>query len=215
MKKLILYLLIVVTFTNGADAQIAIAPEAGLNMANMSLKTYGNLVSTGIRKSFTFGGSLDHGFTDHIYIQPGVFYVRNGCDVTGVGWEKINTLQVPVGIAYKAGMPGGNRFFVGAGPYFGYNISGSTKINDTSASLKIGNDKNKDDITAIDLGFSVFVGFQLSNNFFARLQYQNSINNLTPDGDRYNSTRTNSISIKIGYYFGDSRPERPKKKKKK
>jgi len=201
MKKIILSLLSAGLIVNSSNAQIAIAPELGVNLANMSITN----TTTSMKAGLAVGGVVDFGFTKNLYLQPGLFYLMNGCSFTG-GSMSVNTIEIPVNVEYKLGDEGSNRFFFGAGPYLGYNVGGTIKNGGQSASLKIGSAKadlnsSGDDIKALDLGIGVNIGYLLANGFYVRAHYQAGLTNLDPSGGS-SSIKTSAIGITVGYYFG-------------
>lgn len=206
MKKLILSLTAVSLFATASNAQLAIAPELGLNLANMAFKTPSVTLNTSMKVGLAVGGVVDLGITDNIYFQPGIFYLMNGCNYTG-GSYNVSTLQIPLNFEYKFGKDGGTRFFVGVGPYLGYNVGGKVKDDQLgSSSLKIGSAKADangpgDDLKALDLGFGVNVGYLLTSGFYARAHYQMGLVNLDPNGDSNNTVTTSAVGITIGYYL--------------
>ena len=211
MKRIILSLLSVATITTAANAQLAIAPELGLNMANMAMKSGGTTISTSMKAGLAVGAAIDLGLTDNIYFQPGLFYLMNGAKATVSGIDatySLNTIQIPLNFEYKLGDDGDNRFFFGVGPYIGYNLSGTSKAGGTSNTLKIGSTKpdasgnGGDDVKAMDFGAGVNIGYLLANGFFARVHYQMGFAELDPIGDANNSLKSSALGVTVGYYFG-------------
>jgi hypothetical protein len=215
MKKIVLSILSVAVIATTANAQLAIAPELGLNMANLAIKSVGTSQSTNMRIGLGLGAVIDLGLTDNIYFQPGLFYDMTGAKNTQtpvVHWN-INTITIPLNFEYKTGEEGGNRFFAGIGPYIGYNISGTAKIDaagavpSSSRSLNIGSSKpdasgnGGDDIKALDFGAGINVGYLLANGWYARAHYQMGLTNLDPIGDSDNSIMTSAIGVTVGYYL--------------
>jgi hypothetical protein len=208
MKKTILSLLGVAILVTSANAQIAIAPELGLNMANLTGKSGGASMSTSMKAGLRVGAVADFGLSDNLFLQPGLFYLMNGANFSG-GSINVGTLEVPVNVEYKLGEPGANRFFFGAGPFFGFNVGGTLKGGGSSTSLKIGSTKPDmangvagDDIKAMDFGLGLNVGYLLANGLFFRAQYQFGLANLDPISDADNTMKSSAIGITVGYYFG-------------
>jgi len=217
MHKIILTVFSIALLADKADAQISFAPEIGLNMATMSMKvndlSSGSFTyATGPKAGLAIGGVADMGITENIYFQPGFFYVMNGVKLTA-GYEtaggvwNINTLAIPLNFEYKTGETGGNRFFIGTGPYIGYNISASYKYDDnttygyyaSSGNLKIGNSAGKYNIKPLDLGWGINTGYLLANGFYLRLRYQMGFTNLNPYSDKYDIYKSSAYGITIGY----------------
>ena len=180
--------------------ELSFGPELGLNLSNMPINDSGTKAQTSIKPGLVVGGIADIGITDNIYLQPGLFYLMNGCKVTG-GSLNLNSIQLPVNVEYKLGKRGKNRIFFGLGLYVAYNISASVKAGGTSTTLKIGSDATTADIKPIDFGAGVNAGYQLSKGLFVRAHYQMGFANLLPGGNATNSIKTNAISISVGYLF--------------
>jgi hypothetical protein len=212
MKKFILSIGLV-GVAAASNAQVAFGPEVGLNSVNMTLKdTAASALSTGGAKlSFTVGGVAEFGLSDNFYLQPGVFYVRNGfkSSVFGITMDMVvNTIQIPINVEYKFGKPGGNRVFVGAGPYIGMNLGGTMSLKGNvfgfpiseTQSVKIGSDTSAA-VKPIDAGFGLNAGYQLSNGMFIRVHYQMGLANLRPEGTSDVSVKTSNVGISVGYLF--------------
>ncbi len=186
-----------------ANAQLAIAPELGLNLANVTGKSGGVSTDTKMKAGLAIGAVIDLGIADNIYFQPGLFYLMNGAKAnTGDVTMNINTLQIPLNFVYKLGEEGGNRFFFGVGPYLGYNISANYKAGGNSTTIDIGTDKTKDGLKPLDFGAGVNVGYLMSMGVFVRAHYQMGFANLDPISDADNTMKSSAIGITVGYYFG-------------
>ena len=213
MKKIVLPFLTFACFASAANAQIAIAPEAGLNMANMTFKPSS---TTSMKVGATVGAIVDLGLSDNLFIQPGLFYMMNGCKLKGTAPfpdvnVNVSTLEIPVNVEYKFGDVGGGRFFLGAGPYLGINVGGNLKASGSpSTSIKYGNDSSSN-LKRMDLGLGLNVGYQLQNNLYFRVRYQMGLSNLQPKGDANNSAKTSAIGITVGYYLGGNKHKKSKK----
>ena len=78
MKRISLSLLLLTAIANVSMAQIALGPEAGINLSNYTGESQGQSVSTSARLGVRVGGIADIGISSHLYMQPGIFYVMNG-----------------------------------------------------------------------------------------------------------------------------------------
>ncbi len=213
MKKIILSLLAVGMLSSAANAQIVFAPELGLNLANLAVKTGGASLSTSMKAGLGIGANVEIGLTDNLFLQPGLFYEMTGCNFSG-GSINVNTITIPVNVNYKLGDEGDNRFFFGVGPYLGYNISAKSKVGSTSTTIDIGTDKAKDGLKPMDFGAGVNVGYILANGLFFRAHYQFGFANLDPISDADNSMKTSAIGITAGYYLGGKHGKKGKGHKK-
>jgi len=206
MKSIGLTLLFIASITVAANAQVGL--EMGLNMADLAIKSGGTSVATGFKPGFGMGTAADIGIGDgHLYFEPGLFFEMNGCKLTaGAGGNySINTITIPVYLEYKSGEKCGKRFFFGAGPVIGNNMSGSYTINgsggvpDQSGSFTIGS--NAGDLKALDIGLGVNAGYQFRNGLYFRLHYQMGFANILGGGDGNNSIKSSAFGLTMGYIF--------------
>jgi hypothetical protein len=201
--------------------------------------------ATAITKS-TFGGSLgalaDYGITQRLYIQPAALFTMKsnkeeaatkvsigipistfnipvGGAITMSQESKFYYVEIPINVLYKWGQPGGNRFFVGAGPYVAYGVAGKQTVKqDVSAgALVFSFDSSIRNTTSqtfaddsfgyqkLDYGFKVCEGYEFSSGFFIRGEFALGIANLSNYPDA--RSRNMSFSLRVGYLFGD----KPKK----
>ena len=202
MKKIILSLLSAGVIATSANAQISFAHELGLNMADLSIKSMGHSASTSMKAGIAVGGIVGFELTKNIYLEPGIFYLMNGCNGSNSSSININTIQVPVNVEYKLNKAGENRIFFGAGPFIAYNISATSKSGSNSVTMDIGTDKNKDAIKPLDFGFGINGGYQLAMGLFFRAHYQLGLAELDPRSDADNTMKSSSLGITVGYYFG-------------
>ncbi len=203
MKKLVLSAILISLFAV-AHGQLSIAPEAGLNFANMraGIQTNlpkGGIVHTTIRTGIAAGIIADYRLISRLSLQSGVFYLTNGCNVTGGGYVSVNTIQIPLYIQYgKTG--GGPDFFAGLGPFVGFNFGYREQIGGGPVmSYPIGND-TASALKGTDVGLGVNVGLRFARLYF-RLRAQSGLVNLQPGGDEYNFVRTSSLGVSAGYYI--------------
>lgn len=213
MKKIILSFCFLATFV-ATQAQTTYGPMIGINFSNYTGKSGGVTQSTDMKIGGRIGGIVDFGLSDNISLQPGIFYVMNGYKTSVLGIDvsaSVNTIEVPINVEYKFGTPGGNRFFVGIGPYVGMNIGGTIKVSGSflgvsvsdSKSIRIGSDTSSADMKALDMGLGLNVGYQLSQGWIVKAHYQMGFMNLMPSGDENNSMKNYNFGVSVGYLFGD------------
>src|SRR4051812_9083714 len=124
MKKLLLVSLCFVTLTAGAQIShsaknsgkesMKIAPELGLNISNYTITDGSTTENTSSRVGLRLGGFLDIALSKNLYLQPGLYYSRNGYSSSqddGSGGTmkevvKINTINIPAMVTYKFGRIG-------------------------------------------------------------------------------------------------------------
>jgi hypothetical protein len=228
MKKILLSSLLGMLLAFTAKGQFTFGPELSLNVSNYSIEAPGLFTPT---TAWFFGGRIggiaDCGITDNIYIQPGIYYSLNGIKysysfpfVGSIDFSShINTIQIPINVQYKFGDKGGNRIFVGLGPFIGINLGGSAKVSvassflgasfDSSAKFTVGSDSS-DFIKRFDYGIGINAGYQMTNGLFFRAYYQRGLANLEPVGDAANSLKSVNYGISAGYLI-DSKKGKKKK----
>jgi len=193
---------VVTTKTQG----IAFGPEIGLNMADMTLKGSNFTQKTSMKAGLAAGIIVDFGFNNHFYLQPGLFYLMNGCNIkqnatppsSPSGSFSLNTIQLPVNVLYKLNEPGGSRIFFGLGPYVAYNISGTSKYGSTSSAITIGDATH--DTKPLDYGAGINVGYQFAMGVLVRVHYQVGFANLNATSG--GTSTTSALGLTVGYFFG-------------
>jgi len=205
--SLLIALLIIVSVS--AKAQLGFGGEVGLNGSKDMVKYKGETQTKEFRYGLRAGGLADIALTDNFYFQPGIYYVANGFKSNFTGghdeWS-INSLEIPMNITYKIGQLGSNRFFVGAGPYIGFNTGGYVLTNEppqlvnSKRDINIGG-KIVDDVRTFDAGLGINAGYQLTAGLFFRARTQFGLINMYPLGNSDNSIRSFSFGITAGYIF--------------
>ena len=216
MKKVFLSLFSLAALASTSQAQLAIAPELGLNMATINGKSGGVSQTTSMKAGLGVGAVVDVAITDNITFQPGLFYEMTGFKQSVMGTDvkvNINTLTIPLNFQYCFGEDNVG-FFVGIGPYLGYNISGNISGTGSggSTTLNIGSKKpdpttgaGGDDIKALDFGAGLNLGYRMSNGFFARAHYQMGLANLDVMADADNTMHTSAFGVTVGYFFNSAK----------
>ncbi len=183
------------------------ALEIGLNASNYYFSQPGYVYNNGFTWAGRFGGVLGIALSRHFFIEPGIFAVVNGTNLTYNNYIPehvyVYSGELPVNVQYKLGNARGNRFFFGVGGYVGYNFGG-TNSNTTSSiyptDIKIGTNKT-DFIAPLDFGVGANVGYQLKNGLFFRARYQLGLANLTPDTNNDSRITSTSFGGQVGYFF--------------
>lgn len=198
MKKILLALISVATFTQTSNAQIPIAVVAGVNLANATQKFAGTSISSSSITGFHVGLMTEFTFGSKLSLMPGLLYSIKGTKISDFdATAKINYLEIPLNIAYKLPVPG---LFAYAGPYLGYALSGSSEISGVSDVMKIGTDDSSD-IKPTDLGLNIGLGYNLPMKLFIRAQYGIGFANIQPKGDADNMVKNKVFAISLGYYL--------------
>lgn len=218
MKKIMLLAACATMFGTTANAQGGIAPEIGLNLANMHYKINDVKLDDGIKLGVRAGVNFNIPITpDRLVLQPGLFYSIQGMKSDENGYKDNITLhyaQIPVNLIYSFNDPSEGRFFIGVGPYLGIAFSGKNKYSgggsDGTEKLKFGSDSTQD-LGRFDYGAQVTAGYQLRSGIFFRGTYQHGIGNLVPSEYPSNidaSIRNTCIVVSIGYLIGTTPKDR-------
>jgi hypothetical protein len=130
---------LIATTVNAQDKPLTFGVKAGMNISNFS----GDAVDdSDVRIGFNAGVTLDIALTPDVYMLTGLELMMKGAKTKGLvnitngdgtvtnASEKCNLtyLQLPFHIGYKIGTLGDMRFIVHTGPYIGYGIAGSYKL---------------------------------------------------------------------------------------
>ena len=159
MKKFMILAAGTMMITSAAFAQIGIAPEVGVNFANM----HGRYTdpSSASKDDITFKGGTKIGVKvganvninvgDRIQIQPGLFYSIKGFK-QGSPQNRdngyylaptkenmtVHYAELPVNVQYMFNDPGEGRFFIGLGGYVAMAFSGKDKLKADAVSVTTG-----------------------------------------------------------------------------
>ena len=160
-----------------------------------------------------------------ISLQPGLYFTQKGynsktsiivpypqgpTDVSfnATGRVRLNYLQLPVNVLYNAAVKGGKIFF-GAGPYYGYAISGNGKgtatsvtpngtyVNSQNANIVFGGESG---YKRSDFGLDALAGFKFKNGLLINVNYEYGLTNIYKS--QYSITDKNRVmGISAGYQF--------------
>lgn len=137
MKTKLLFVIVFCFFVQIVNAQ-TYGIKGGVNFANLTISEAGMNVSPKSITSFHFGVVADFKLQGDLYLNTGLLYSLKGAkaDVEGVtGTEKLHYLEIPVNLAYKFPINETSKFFIQAGPYFGYALSGKDESGGESTDL--------------------------------------------------------------------------------
>jgi hypothetical protein len=185
--------------------------KAGVNLPKYQFTETGTTIpDSRSTTNFHITGYADAPLGSYVSIQPGVSLQGKGgkFDVGGSTYEQ-NTLwaEIPVNIVAKfpLGTGIGHKFFLGAGPYAAFAISGENKF--TSGSTTVKNDvqfgnESGDDIKGVDFGANFIGGFEMASGFTLGAGYGLGISDLRPNGSGGSGKQTNRVwSFSAGFLF--------------
>lgn len=193
IKKNVLLLLSVVTlnFVNAQKSSVFL--KGGLNLANVSYNTSGNIDDANMLLSFHAGIVGDIPATSFLSVQPGILLTGKGSktqsgNTSDANYYRATTnplyIEVPVNVVFKAPLEKDTKFFAGAGPYIAMGIAGKRKSEGKIFGIAFSrNDKidfsNDDPTTSgeegagfgilkkFDYGFNGTAGFEGKNVLFS------------------------------------------------
>ncbi|WP_207532812.1 porin family protein [Desertivirga arenae] len=223
MKKLFFTAMMLVAGSS-LFAQTKFGLKAGVNFANMTQKDDGSNVSTSASSRLTYNltGYLEIPLSESIFFQPGLSLMGKGYkaeaseelfDITVKGEEKTDLmyLEVPLNAVKKFDV-GTGKFFVGAGPYIAYGLSGKYKISMTGpdedgktitesdeGDINFGTGDD-DDVKPLDMGLNFLAGYQLGNGISLNGSYGLGLTNLAQK-DSGSTLKNKVFSISLGFLF--------------
>lgn len=211
-KGICLAILAVFLVNPSAFAQAQFGAKAGLNLANMTFTgDLGDGSDPKITPTFCVGGILELPISASVGLRSGLEITGKGTktkeDFGGTAYESsisLLYLQVPAVIAFQ-----NDQFYIGAGPFAGFGISGKSKVKasggginiDESETAKFGNSED-DDISPLDVGLRMEAGVKL-NNLRIGANFDLGLSDLIPKDSRDDSGKIHStvIGISIGFMF--------------
>jgi hypothetical protein len=209
MKKIMMTALaIAVSFGAFAQRQpMGYGLKAGVAFPNYNFSGSNNSYNTDAATNFNVTAFLDAPIvSDYIYVQPGVSLQGKGAKLDGtLGTFTQNTmwLEVPVNFVFKA--PTGNvgSFFVGAGPYVGFGLSGKNKFDSNvvgvTSDVSFGKDK---DLKTTDFGVNFLGGYQLNNGLMIHAGYGLGLTDIRGSNNSYfnDNNLTNRVwTVGLGF----------------
>lgn len=224
--------LLVVSCALPVAAQTRFGLKAGYNHASMSFSDdYVDLLEFigGERfeiqpmSLFHAGAVLEFGLGSHFGLATGVQLQAKGAKQTYSG-VILNTpyirtfrtipmyVQVPLSFTFRS-----HGFYIGAGPYAGYAVTGKLKIKtesggsstESSESLKFGKEQTKD-FGSLDYGATLELGYEFFGSLRLTASYSLGLANIVPadevetwdDLGATVSAKNKAIGVSLTYLFG-------------
>ncbi|HLY71911.1 MAG TPA: porin family protein [Puia sp.] len=186
----------------------------GLNLANQRLHESAGGQSAGRSGSnilsFQVGGFADLPLSANFAVNPEILLSGEGSNfsdaVTGESVQpRVYYLRVPLNLNYVSDVPGGAKFYIGAGPDFGFGLFGNTMV--AGQSTKSFQDSL---FKKFDFGVNFVSGVQLASGFRISINYYLGIssiatstftNFLTGSGQGIDSFawRNGVLSLSLGF----------------
>lgn len=217
MKKLV-FTVAALAIAGASFAQTTFGVKVGPNFSSMTGKVDGDKETSKMMVGVAGGVYANLPIAPQFYVQPSLMYEgkggKNTEDFGGTSVDvktRLNYLTLPIDLLFKPEMPNGSgAWIVGVGPYFGYGISGKTKVSSNSTDVTSGSyDPFKEDggsgdaaIKRFDAGANVQLGYEMASGFNIALNANLGLINLANHGDSKNSVRNTSFGVNLGYTFG-------------
>ena len=176
----------------GANAQVKFGARAGLNLADVAVKSEYAKVESKIRPAFYVGGLAEYAFNDVVLMDAGLTYSNQGAKAKERDEALVqHALNLPIWFKYDfAG------FRPKAGLYAGYILSQQAKADGKTETIK------SDLYNHFDYGIGLGAEYNLPNNgLFFEASYNWGLANLRKNGDSKNYTNNRVIQVGVGYKF--------------
>jgi len=172
--------------------------KGGVNIANMTFSASGMSISPKSIVGIHIGPVVEFKLQESLYFNTGILYSLKGCkaDFEGVNsTEKLNYLEIPLNIAYKFATSETSKFFVQAGPYLGYALSGKDKTDGETTDIEFGDGGAK----RFDFGVGIGLGLEFGQ-LVPSVNYQLGLANINDDTDI--KLKNKVFQISVAYMFG-------------
>lgn len=148
--------------------QLRYSVEGGINFSGAYAVENGVVIKGGPLPGFQLGVLATKTITQKISFQPSLLFVYGGTYRTGIDVNHtkyhVSLLKIPLDVVYQKN----DKFFVGAGPYIGYSISGTHTFRGRSYKIIFGSNPNEDDSRRLDAGLDIMAGYVLKPNLLVK-----------------------------------------------
>lgn len=204
MKKLILSATAVL-FGFGAFAQtqeIGYGIKAGVNLPTYHFSNGNFSDETESATNFHVTAYMDAPLSPMFSIQPGISLQGKGAKLmdNDLGELKQNTMWIEVPVNAVAKFPAGEgNFFLGAGPYAAFGISGKNTYEGDWGEIERDFDFGSDATQkGTDFGVNFQAGYQLSSGLTLGAGYGLGLSDIAPDNANYKQTNR-VLSFSVGF----------------
>jgi Outer membrane protein beta-barrel domain len=209
MKKVLLTLITIFAINGVASAQMRFGVKGGLNLANISISPSQTGVEPKSIISFHAGIVLDAPLSESISIQPNLLFSQKGykasfaISTTSIeGKATINYLEIPINVVYHAT----EALSIGAGPYLGYALSGTSTTTTTTNGQSKTDTKDADfdkDIKRLDFGLNVTAGYEVIEGLIVSANYSLGLANINADTSTTSTIKNGVIGFSVTKLFGE------------
>lgn len=204
MKKLVLLFALVVASQLVSAQGLKYGIKAGVNFANQEFKEQGFSFSPKSVTSFHIEGLIDYGINSSFSIQPGLALSGKGFRIESDGVKAKTDLmyvEVPVNAVAKFPISSIGKFFIGAGPYAAFGISGKAKVEGSGVSESDDKlfDKDKGSYKKGDIGINVLGGLEFSKGLTINANYGLGLSNISREAST--TAKNKVVSVSVGFLF--------------
>ena len=200
MRLKLICLIVLAMFIKIASAQ-TFGIKGGMNIASMNFSSSGFDVSPKSIIGVHIGPVVEFKLQESLYFNSGLLYSLKGFKMESEGESastNLNYLEIPLNLAYKFPASETSNFFVQAGPYLAYALSGKAKYGNESENINF----KEDGLKRIDLGVGIGLGFELGP-LVPSVSYQLGLSNLNDDSSSDMKAKNKVFQISVAYMFGE------------
>ena len=200
MKKIVVFFIFAFMLVLATESHAqTFGLKGGLNIANLTYSGDGTTSSVKSIIGIHVGPVADFKLQENLSFNTGLLFSIKGAKTEGTDGitETLNYLVVPLNLAYKFPINEGAKFFLQAGPYVGYALSGKDKYSDGSDNIKFG---EKGGMKRGDFGIGFGAGVEFGA-IVAGLNYELGLSNMLDDATYKEKNKV--IQISIAYMFGE------------
>ena len=208
MKKIVLSVALIAGIVTAVSAQTRFGINAGAVLASLKGEEGGEEQELDSKIGITAGIRADVPLSENFRFRPGLNFVQKGgkeeFDFLGTQIKStitLNYLELPLNFVYNA--PAGNgKFFIGAGPVFGFGLSGKNKVEsggeEQTEDVNFGD--GEDEVKSFEFAGNVLAGYECASGLYFQANYNPGFSNLSnaPDSE----LKTSYFGLRIGYFFG-------------
>jgi len=215
MKKLVLSAAAVLCSAGlFAQSSLGYGIKAGVNFPSYSYGNSNDLSDTKSSTNFSITGYLDAPITRNFTVQPGVSLQGKGAKLNVVNLgdntftEKQNTMWLEVPVNFVAKLPTGEsgNFYIGAGPYVAFGLSGKNKYEysgsnsssprSSEVDFKFGKDET---LKGTDFGLNFIAGYHLTSGLSINGGYGLGLTNIAGAKARSTDIKNRVWTVVIGF----------------
>jgi len=206
MKKLMILMtgIFLGSFAFAQGQSMGFGLKAGVNFPKYNYSGSNAAYETSTSTNFHVTGYLDAPLSTAFSVQPGISLQGKGgkIEIGSFGTYTQNTmwLEIPVNLVAKVPM-GNSNFFVGAGPYIGFGLSGKNKYDSNWGSVEEEFEFGKDGtLKSTDFGLNFTAGFHLGQGLLLHAGYGLGLTDLVPNNNNSDNKLTNRVlSVGLGF----------------